>query len=115
MSSGPCGICLVISDPTRQRPPVQFLVWALALSVIFSWLYNRTDGSLPIVIMCHAAIDRAGRFMLPEFAGAGYQVVWWFMVGPFVPWSGSSSSLLRDRNSWRPTFLDVAYKIDRRI
>jgi hypothetical protein len=34
--------------------------------------------------MCHAAIDTAGRFMLPEFAGAGYQVVWWFMVGLYA-------------------------------
>jgi uncharacterized protein len=25
----------LISDPTGQRPPVQFLIWALALSVIF--------------------------------------------------------------------------------
>ena len=74
----------LISDPTRQRPPLQFVVWALALSVIFTWLYNSTDGSLPIVIICHAAIDTAGRYMLPEFFNGGYQVVWWFMVGLYV-------------------------------
>jgi uncharacterized protein len=74
----------LISDPTRQRPPVQFLIWTLALSVIFSWLYNSTNGSLPIVIICHAAIDTAGRFMLPEFVGDGYQLVWWFMVALYV-------------------------------
>jgi hypothetical protein len=37
--------------------------------VILAWHYNSTDGSLPIVIICHAAINTAGRFMLPEFAG----------------------------------------------
>jgi membrane protease YdiL (CAAX protease family) len=74
----------LISDPTRQRPPVQFLLWALALSVIFSWIYNSTNGSLPVVIICHAAIDTAGRFMLPEFVGDGYQLVWWFMVALYV-------------------------------
>ena len=74
----------LISDPTRQRPPLQFVVWTLALSVIFTWLYNSTDGSLPIVIICHAAIDTAGRYMLPEFFNGGYQVVWWFMVGLYV-------------------------------
>jgi hypothetical protein len=68
-------------------------------AVILSWLYNSTGGSLPIVIVCHAAIDAAGRFMLPEFAAAGYQVVWRFKLG-FTLWSGSSSSLLRDRSSW---------------
>jgi CAAX protease family protein len=74
----------LISDPTGQRPVVQFLLWALILSVIFSWLYNSTGGSLPIVIICHAAIDTAGRFMLPEFVGPGYQLVWWLMVGLYV-------------------------------
>ena len=63
---------------------MQFVTWALALSVIFSWLYNSTNGSLPIVIICHAAIDTAGRFMLPEFVGDGYQLIWWFMVALYV-------------------------------
>jgi membrane protease YdiL (CAAX protease family) len=71
----------LISDPTRQRPPLQFFVWVLALSVILTWLYNSTNGSLPIVIICHAAIDTVGRYMLPEFSNGSYQVVWWFMVG----------------------------------
>jgi len=74
----------LISDPARQRPPLQFLVWVLALSMIFTWLYNSTNGSLPIVIICHAAIDTVGRYMLPEFSKGGYQVVWWFMVGIYV-------------------------------
>ena len=36
------------------------------------------------MIICHAAIDTAGRFMLPEFTGQGYQIVWWLMVGLYV-------------------------------
>jgi hypothetical protein len=52
--------------------------------VILAWLYNSTNGSLPIVIICHAAINTAGRFTLPEFSGESYQVVWWFMVGLYV-------------------------------
>jgi membrane protease YdiL (CAAX protease family) len=74
----------LISDPTRQRPPVQFVLWTLALSVIFSWLYNSTKGSLPIVIIFHAAIDTAGRFLMPEFFGEGYQTLWWIMVALYV-------------------------------
>ena len=74
----------LISDPTRQRPPLQFVVWALALSVIFTWLYNSTNGSLPIVIICHGAIDTAGRYLLPEFSRGGYQIVWWCMVGLYL-------------------------------
>jgi membrane protease YdiL (CAAX protease family) len=63
---------------------VQFVVWTMALSVIFSWLYNSTNASLPIVIICHTAVDTAGRFMMPEFVGGGYQTVWWLMVALYV-------------------------------
>ena len=73
----------LISDP-GQRPPLQFVVWILAQSVILAWLYNSTNGSLPIVIICHAAVNTAGRFMLPQFPGDNYQVVWWFMAGLYV-------------------------------
>jgi uncharacterized protein len=73
----------LISDP-GQRPPLQFFVWILAQSVILAWLYNSTNGSLPIVIICHGAVNTAGRFVLPEFSGGSYQVVWWFMVGLYV-------------------------------
>jgi membrane protease YdiL (CAAX protease family) len=52
--------------------------------VILAWLYNSTNGSLPIVIICHAAVNTAGRFVLPEFSGESYQVVWWFMAGLYV-------------------------------
>jgi uncharacterized protein len=64
----------LISDPTGQRLPLQFVMWILAQSVILAWLYNSTNGSLPIVIICHAAINTAGRFVLPEFANENYQV-----------------------------------------
>jgi uncharacterized protein len=73
----------LISDP-GQRPPLQFFPWIVAQSVILAWLYNSTNGSLPIVIICHAAVNTAGRFVLPEFSGESYQVVWWFMVGLYV-------------------------------
>jgi uncharacterized protein len=73
----------LISDP-GQRPPLQFFVWILAQSVILAWLYNSTNGSLPIVIICHGAVNTAGRFVLPEFSGESYQVVWWFMVGLYA-------------------------------
>ena len=71
-------------DPQPQPVALQFVVWVLALSVILAWLYNSTNGSLLIVIICHAAIDTAGRYMLPEFSNQGHQVVWWIMVGLYA-------------------------------
>lgn len=71
----------LISDPTQQRPPLQFGLGALAQSVILAWLYNSTQASLPIVMIFHAAINTAARFMLPGFSGVDYQVAWWIMTG----------------------------------
>lgn len=73
----------LISDPTLQRCRCNSL-WILAQFVILAWLYNTTNAILPIVIICHAVINAADRFVLPEFANKNYQVVWWFMVGLHV-------------------------------
>ncbi|HEX8510517.1 MAG TPA: type II CAAX endopeptidase family protein [Propionibacteriaceae bacterium] len=71
----------LISDPTGQRPAIQFLVTVVAQSVFLTWLYNRTSGSLPIVILAHTTVDSVGRFVLPSFTGDGYQLVWWVLAG----------------------------------
>ena len=39
--------------------------------MILAWLCNSTNGSLPIVIICHAAINTAGRLTFAEFTGPG--------------------------------------------
>jgi membrane protease YdiL (CAAX protease family) len=71
----------LISDPTGQRPPVQFVIGILAQSVILAWLYNSTNASLPMVIMFHAALNTAARFLLPGFAEGYYQLAWWILTG----------------------------------
>ena len=69
---GPWHLPELISD-SGQRPPLQFFVWVLAQSVILAWLYNSTNGSLPIVSFamspstrragscCRSSLARASR------------------------------------------------------
>jgi membrane protease YdiL (CAAX protease family) len=71
----------LVSDPTGQRPPVQFVIFAIAQSVFLAWLYNSTAGSLPIVIISHAVTDTTARFALPAYAADTYQLVWWVQAG----------------------------------
>jgi membrane protease YdiL (CAAX protease family) len=71
----------LVSDPTRQRPVVPFLILVVAQSVFLSRLYNGTAAGLPVVIISHAAMDTAARFVLPQFAGPDYQMVWWSLAG----------------------------------
>ncbi|MBD0322784.1 MAG: CPBP family intramembrane metalloprotease, partial [Aldersonia sp.] len=74
----------LVSDPTGQRPPLPFTVAILAQSVLFTWVYNSTRGALPIVIVFHAAINTAGRYLLPEFTGVHYARVWWATAGIYL-------------------------------
>ena len=46
-----------------------FLGWTIGLSVLFTWLFNQTGGSLIIVILFHAAVNRAA--FLPTAVGSG--------------------------------------------
>jgi len=74
----------LLSDPTQQRPPLPFLIGVLAQSVVLAWLYIRTRGSLPLVILSHATTNTAAQFILPAFTGPNYELIWWFSTGLWV-------------------------------
>jgi membrane protease YdiL (CAAX protease family) len=45
-----------------------FVGWTIGLSVLFTWLFNKTRGSLIVVILFHAAINLAA--FLPSAVGS---------------------------------------------
>ena len=70
----------LISNPT-EREAVPFLIAVLAWSVVLTWIYNSTRGSLLIVILFHAAINTALRFLMPTFEARYYALAWWAVAG----------------------------------
>ena len=46
-----------------------FVGWTIGLSVLFTWLFNQTRGSLIVVILFHAAVNLAA--FLPAALGSG--------------------------------------------
>ena len=46
-----------------------FVGWTIGLSVLFTWLFNQTRGSLIVVILFHAAVNLAA--FLPGAIGSG--------------------------------------------
>jgi hypothetical protein len=64
------------------------------------------------VIICHAAIDPAGRYLLPEFSNGGYQVVWCYMVGLYVV-IAIIVVLVADPKGWSQGSLVAALRIRR--
>ncbi len=62
-------------SPARvaQSPPLPFALSVLAMAIIFTWVANRTGGSLVIAILLHAAINTVPptlRPLVPDL-GAG--------------------------------------------
>jgi membrane protease YdiL (CAAX protease family) len=74
----------LLSDPDGQRPSIPFVLFVLAQSVILTWQYNATQGSLPIVILSHAAINTTAQCVLPLFPPEDYQLAWWVFTSLWV-------------------------------
>jgi membrane protease YdiL (CAAX protease family) len=73
----------LVSDAS-ERELVPYLLAVLAYSVLITWLYNSTRGNLPIVILFHAAINTAAKFLLPEFEGPHEATAWWCYAAVYV-------------------------------
>lgn len=73
----------LVSDP-GEREPVPYLIAVLAWSVIITWLYNSTRASLPVVILFHAAINTAAKFLMPELDAQYRTDAWWALAAGYA-------------------------------
>ena len=72
---------LLLSDPTGQRPALQFIVLMVAQSVVLTWVYNGTRGSVLLVILMHGASNSFVSFMAPVVLDSPvYGVFWWLLA-----------------------------------
>jgi membrane protease YdiL (CAAX protease family) len=69
---------LVLTDPTR--PVLPFALSVVAFSVILTWLYLATAGSLLIAVLFHGAVNTIASFVVPLFAPEDQLTVWWVFV-----------------------------------
>lgn len=76
---------LLISEPTGQRLPLPFVVWILGQSVVLTWVYNTSSGSVLLAILFHGAVNVAGRLLLQPIVGQdGFGAVWWLMAAAYA-------------------------------
>ena len=90
------------NDKTGQSFPV-YLVMVTALSVAMAWLYWRTEGSLLLVMLMHAAVNNTKDIVPSLAAGAtnpfalSTSLVAWLTVA--LLWIGAAYFLLRMRGA----------------
>jgi uncharacterized protein len=53
----------------------------VGMSVVFSWLFNHTKGSVLIAYLFHAAIDAVAGVYIPLFQGVDQVRMYWLMAG----------------------------------
>jgi uncharacterized protein len=56
---------LILSGPT----PWPLLLSVIPLAILFTWVYNGTNGSLFMALVFHASYDALGEFVYPLFTG----------------------------------------------
>jgi len=61
-------------------PWYDFLLFSIALQIMISWLYDRTEGSVLIVILFHFSSNVVAGIMLPLFTGLDQARHWWLFT-----------------------------------
>jgi membrane protease YdiL (CAAX protease family) len=70
---------VVLSDPVL-RVPVPFLLQVIPTSVIFTWIFLHTRGSVFIALLFHAWFDVVLAYAGAMIAPSDYELMWWLLV-----------------------------------
>jgi membrane protease YdiL (CAAX protease family) len=72
---------LLTNDSGGQRVPLPYFVAVMGMSIVFTWLYRGTKGSVLLVILMHGAVNTFFSFFAPIQLGETYQRLWWIYAG----------------------------------
>ena len=72
---------LLVSDPTSQRPPLQFLALTMAFSILYTWVYNNAKASLLLIALLHGVTNTFAAFLFRHLGGEYYGQLWWLYAG----------------------------------
>jgi hypothetical protein len=68
-----------MSDPAL-RVPVPFLLQVIPLSVLMTWIFLHTRGSIFIAVLFHAWVDVVLGYVGAMVAPGDYALLWWLIL-----------------------------------
>jgi uncharacterized protein len=72
----------LILDPTFR--PVPFALFTIAGAVLFTWIYNSTNGSVLLTTLFHGSINAiGGQFFFSMFSGEDLTKLWWLTAAAY--------------------------------
>jgi hypothetical protein len=85
-----------------------FVVWTIGLSILFTWLFNQTRGSLIVVMLFHAAVN-LGAFVPGAVGSTGaasflYALVTWIVALVVAARFGHENLAARPRTGTEQAF-----------
>jgi len=104
---------LMLSDPTGQRPPLQFLALTLAFSILYTWIYNNAKASLLLIALVHGVTNTIAGFLFPSQFGEYYLRMWWWYVG--LGWIATIYVMVRSNMRAKSNAQVVTERIERPI
>jgi membrane protease YdiL (CAAX protease family) len=72
---------LLLTDATRQREPIPYLVLVTAVSVVITWAYFGSGRSLLIAILMHSMLNTIAAAVFPAFDRPDWALIWWLLAG----------------------------------
>jgi membrane protease YdiL (CAAX protease family) len=88
---------VVMADPAL-RVPAPFLLQVVPLSVLFTWIFLHTRGSLFIAVLFHAWLDLVLLFVGATIGPSDYELMWWLILG--IQTVAAIAAVVVDRRSF---------------
>jgi uncharacterized protein len=81
--------------------PVPHILAIIALAILYTWLFNRTNGSVLLAMLFHGAFNGVAEFLIPAIGLANLELFWWALAG-FTSAAAVGVILLSGRELGRP-------------
>lgn len=70
----------VVADDPGLRTPVPFMLGVIVQSVLFTWLFRGTGGSVFIAVLFHAWYDSVLMYVVAILPEVEIATLWWLLL-----------------------------------